>query len=61
LNNGRAELDGLAVFLAVAEQKGFRAAARQLGLTPSAVSQSIRNWNGGSARHYFREQPAALA
>src|SRR5262249_33787090 len=39
----RSELDGLAVFLAVAEQKGFRAAARQLGLTPSAVSQSVRN------------------
>ena len=39
----RSELDGLAVFLAVAEQKGFRAAARQLGLTPSAISQSIRN------------------
>ena len=39
----RSELDGLAVFLAVAEQKGFRAAARLLGLTPSAVSQSIRN------------------
>lgn len=38
----RAELDGLAIFLAVAEQKGFRAAARQLGLTPSAVSQGIQ-------------------
>lgn len=38
----RTDLDGLAVFLVVAEQKGFRAAARQLGLTPSAVSQSIR-------------------
>ena len=36
------ELDGIAVFLAVAEQRGFRAAARGLGLTPSAVSQSIR-------------------
>ncbi|WP_186037695.1 LysR family transcriptional regulator [Burkholderia gladioli] len=36
------ELDGLAVFLEVAEQKGFRAAARNLGITPSAVSQSIR-------------------
>lgn len=38
----QAELDGLAMFLAVAEQKGFRAAARQLGLTPSAVSQGIQ-------------------
>ena len=39
----RAELDGLAIFLAVAEQNGFRAAARQLGLTPSAISQGIQN------------------
>lgn len=38
----RAELDGLAIFLAVAEQNGFRAAARQLGLTPSAISQGIQ-------------------
>lgn len=38
----RTTLDGLAVFLAVAEHQGFRAAARQLDLTPSAVSQSIR-------------------
>lgn len=39
----RIELDGLTIFLAVAEQNGFRAAARELGLTPSAISQSIRN------------------
>lgn len=38
----RAELDGLAIFLAVAEQNGFRAAARQLGLTPSAISQGVQ-------------------
>jgi DNA-binding transcriptional LysR family regulator len=38
----RAELDGLSTFLAVAEQNGFRAAARYLGVTPSAVSQSIQ-------------------
>src|SRR6202023_1052765 len=31
------------MFLAVAELRGFRAAARRLGVTPSAVSQSIRN------------------
>lgn len=39
---GRHDLDGVAVFLAVAEERGFRAAARRLGLTPSAVSQAIR-------------------
>jgi DNA-binding transcriptional LysR family regulator len=32
----------LVTFLVVAELRGFRAAARQLGVTPSAVSQSIR-------------------
>jgi DNA-binding transcriptional LysR family regulator len=31
------------MFLAVAEARGFRAAARQLGVTPSAVSQAIRS------------------
>ncbi len=30
------------MFLVVAELRGFRAAARQLGVTPSAVSQAIR-------------------
>jgi DNA-binding transcriptional LysR family regulator len=31
------------MFLAVAELRGFRAAARHLGVTPSAASQSIRS------------------
>lgn len=31
------------MFLAVADCQGFRAAARQLGITPSAVSQGIRS------------------
>jgi len=39
---GRGDLDGMVVFLAVAEERGFRAAARRLGITPSAVSQAIR-------------------
>ena len=39
----RTHLDGLVVFLAVAELRGFRAAARHLGVTPSAVSQAIRS------------------
>ena len=37
----RAQLDGLVMFLVVAELRGFRAAARHLGVTPSAVSQAI--------------------
>ncbi|WP_147417766.1 LysR family transcriptional regulator [Serratia inhibens] len=39
---GRSDLDGVVVFLAVAEERGFRAAAKRLGITPSAVSQAIR-------------------
>lgn len=38
----RTHLDGLVMFLVVAELRGFRAAARQLGVTPSSVSQAIR-------------------
>ncbi|MDF0732726.1 LysR family transcriptional regulator [Pseudomonas entomophila] len=36
-------LDGLVTFLAVAEEKGFSNAAVRLGVSPSAVSQSIRS------------------
>jgi DNA-binding transcriptional LysR family regulator len=36
------ELDGMATFVAVAETKGFRAAAQRLGLSHSAVSQALR-------------------
>jgi DNA-binding transcriptional LysR family regulator len=38
----RSQLDGLVVFLVVAELRGFRSAGRRLGVTPSAVSQAIR-------------------
>ena len=36
------ELDGMTTFVAVAEAKGFRAAGDRLGVTHSAVSQSVR-------------------
>ena len=36
------DLNGIAVFLAVAEAKSFTAAARYLGVTRSAVSQAMR-------------------
>lgn len=35
-------LDGVEVFLAVAEHRSFRRAAAMLGVTPSAVSQAVR-------------------
>jgi DNA-binding transcriptional LysR family regulator len=36
------ELDGMVVFVAVAEAKGFRAAGDRLGVSGSAVSQTLR-------------------
>ena len=36
------ELDGMAIFVAVAEAKGFRAAGERLGVSHSAVSQALR-------------------
>ena len=36
------ELDGMATFVAVAEARGFRAAGERLGVSHSAVSQTLR-------------------
>lgn len=36
------QLDGLIAFVAVSQEKGFSAAAVRLGVSPSAVSQSIK-------------------
>lgn len=36
------DLDGMSVFVAVAEAKGFRAAGEHLGVSGSAVSQTLR-------------------
>jgi DNA-binding transcriptional LysR family regulator len=36
------DLDGMALFVAVAEARGFRAAGDRLGVSGSAVSQGIR-------------------
>src|SRR5258705_263850 len=35
-------LDGVEVFLSVAEHRSFRRAAAELGVTPSAISQAVR-------------------
>ncbi|MGV6873239.1 LysR family transcriptional regulator [Pseudochelatococcus sp. B33] len=37
------QFEGLAVFVAVAQESGFSAAAVRLGISPSAVSQAVRN------------------
>ncbi len=39
-------LDGVAVFVAVAEAGSFSEAARRLGISPSAASQAIRGLEG---------------
>jgi DNA-binding transcriptional LysR family regulator len=36
------DLDGIGVFVAVAEAKGCRAAGERLGVSGSAVSQALR-------------------
>ena len=36
------DLNGMAVFVAVAEAKGFTAAGERLGVSASAVSQALR-------------------
>ena len=40
-------LDGMVVFVAVAETKGFRAAGERLGVSGSAVSQALRRFEEG--------------
>src|SRR5437667_181991 len=35
-------LDGVEAFLSVAQHRSFRKAAAQLGVTPSAISQTVR-------------------
>jgi DNA-binding transcriptional LysR family regulator len=40
-NDDLTRLDDLAVFLAVCETRGFRAAAKRLGLSPSTISETI--------------------
>jgi DNA-binding transcriptional LysR family regulator len=40
------DLNGMAVFAAVAEARGFRAAGERLGISASAVSQALRRLEG---------------
>ena len=42
LSKLRASLDGVEAFLLVAERRSFTAAAAELGVSPSAISQTIR-------------------
>ncbi len=53
------DFNALAVFALVAEERSFRAAADRLGVTRSAVSQTIRSWKRQSALPLFIAQRAA--
>jgi DNA-binding transcriptional LysR family regulator len=54
------ELDGMATFVAVAEAKGFRAAGEQLGLSHSAVSQSVRRLEDRLGLALFRRSTRSV-
>ncbi|NUP13101.1 MAG: LysR family transcriptional regulator [Polyangiaceae bacterium] len=53
--------EGLHVFLAVARRKSFRAAAKDLGVTAGAVSQSIRALEGRVGLPLFQRTTRSVA
>lgn len=54
-------LDGLSVFIAVAEAGGFSAAAVRLGLSPSAVSQAVRSLEARLGLTLFQRTTRSVA
>jgi DNA-binding transcriptional LysR family regulator len=54
-------LDGVAVFLAVAEHRSFTGAALALGVTPTAVSKAIRALEGRQGVMLFRRTTRRVA
>ncbi|WP_338662915.1 LysR family transcriptional regulator [Pararoseomonas sp. SCSIO 73927] len=55
------DINALSVFVAVAEARGFRAAAERLGVTPSAVSQSIRRLETAVGAALLRRSTRSVA
>ncbi|MEO6300559.1 MAG: LysR family transcriptional regulator [Paracoccaceae bacterium] len=53
INSSQTSLDDLSVFLAVARAKGFRLAAKQLGASPSTISDTITRLEAGLAVRLF--------
>jgi DNA-binding transcriptional LysR family regulator len=55
------DLNALAVFALVAEERSFRAAADRLGVTRSAVSQTVRRLEESLGMHSSGGRHAASA
>ncbi|GGE06197.1 LysR family transcriptional regulator [Aureimonas endophytica] len=55
------DLSGVAVFLAVAQTRNFRAAAERLGVTRSAVSQSLRKLEDRLGTALFRRTTRSVS
>lgn len=60
-SRGGVSLDDLAVFRAVAEQGGFSAAARQLGLSKAAVSVAVTRLEAGLGVRLFQRTTRRLS
>src|ERR1700745_3035978 len=54
-------LDGVEAFLGVAQHRSFRKAAAELGVTPSAISQSVRTLEARLGTALFIRTPASDA
>jgi DNA-binding transcriptional LysR family regulator len=54
-------LEGVAVFVAVAEARSFSEAARRLGISPSAVSQAVRTLEERLGTPLFRRSTRSLS
>lgn len=57
----RADLPELTFFIAIAEQRSFSAAARILGLSPSALSHSMRNLEARLEMRLFNRTTRSVA
>lgn len=57
----RAGLSELTAFIAIAEQRSFRAAARKLGVSPSALSHAMRNLEARINVRLFNRTTRAVA
>lgn len=57
----RAGLSELTAFITIAEQRSFRAAARQLGVSPSALSHAMRNLEARLDARLFNRTTRSVA